>query len=164
MMYDDNDDEFCTVFGLRDQLLTWLDLTWIVNGARCSIRYIDEPPPLSSTCSKIINIDAHTSNTFRTIFKKLVKILFTCFRKADLKKKRGQKFPTNRLTSWGRISKSWPKKFSKSKGGGGHFPKNNFRNFRNFRPGVMGMVPRSKSSKSWPKFWVTAFGKLTWKK
>ena len=31
-------DDFCTVFGLRDQLLTWLDLTWIVYGVPCSFR------------------------------------------------------------------------------------------------------------------------------
>ena len=43
-------DDFRTVFGLRDQLLTWLDSTWIVNGVPCSFRYSNELHPSTQLC------------------------------------------------------------------------------------------------------------------
>ena len=109
---------FVPFFRLRDQLLTWLDLTWIVNGVPCSIVAVDEPPPPQLNLFEIPHIDAtfvpfqtsrpvahltwsdltrfkayfwHTHpRHFRTNFKKLIKILFTCFLKADLKKVEGK--------------------------------------------------------------------------
>ena len=57
MMFDDVDD-FRNVFGLRDQLLTWYESTWIVNGVPCFLIYF-----VNSMC--FVNI--HHVNVHQTI-------------------------------------------------------------------------------------------------
>ena len=72
-------------------------------------------------------------------------------------KSRGQKFPTNRLNSWGRISKSWPKKFSKSKGGA-TLSNPYYAYYATFGPGVLVHLLGFSKNEFCPGVLVTCLG------